>query len=159
MKGFIPAEENYSLYEGFCLEGMKRLADYGGSKGVPLYLEAINRYELNYLNTIDDTLNFLNKINSPAVKILVDTFHMNIEEPDIAQSIINCGQFLGHVHLADSNRHYPGAGHINFEAVIEALKIIGYEGYSALECMAFPSSLEAAKKGLDYLNTLGKVSS
>lgn len=157
MKGFIPVEENYCLHEGYCLEGMKRLADYGGSKGVPLYLEAINRYELNYLNTIDDTLDFLKKINSPVVKILVDTFHMNIEEPDIAQSIINCGQFLGHVHLADSNRHYPGAGHIDFKAVIEALKIIGYEGYLAFECLAFPEPLVAAKNALAYLTALEKV--
>jgi 5-keto-L-gluconate epimerase len=151
MKGNISEAEQYSISEKYCLEGMKRLADHGGSRGVPLYLESINRYELNYLNTVEHTLAFIEKLRIPGVKMLVDTFHMNIEEPDIIESILLSGKHLGHVHLADSNRRYPGAGHIDFKAVIGALNTLNYEGYAALECMAYPNPLTAARNGLTYL--------
>jgi 5-keto-L-gluconate epimerase len=158
MKGSIAEAERYKTYENYCLEGMKRLAEHAGSRGIPLYLECINRYELNYLNTVEETLAFIEKLASPDVKILVDTFHMNIEEPDIVESILLCRKHLGHVHLADSNRRYPGAGHIDFKAVVRALGSLNYKGYAALECMACPDPLTAARKGLDYLTALEGIS-
>lgn len=154
MKGSIAEAEQYKTYENYCLEGMKRLAEHAVAGGVPLYMESINRYELNYLNTVEEALVFIEKLAAPDVKILVDTFHMNIEESDIIRSILLCGKQLGHVHLADSNRHYPGAGHIDFKAVIGALDSLSYAGYAALECMAYPDPLTAASKGLDYLTGL-----
>jgi 5-keto-L-gluconate epimerase len=76
-------------------------------------LEAINRYETNCLNTADQTLELIKKTGNRSIKVHLDTFHMNIEETNIAESIIRCGASLGHMLFADSNRHYPGAEHID----------------------------------------------
>ncbi|MEW5785759.1 MAG: sugar phosphate isomerase/epimerase family protein [Bacillota bacterium] len=154
MKGHITETNHYRKYEGYCLDGIKQLADYAGSKGVPLFLEAINRYELNFLNTVDDTLDFINKLANPWVRILIDTFHMNIEEANLEESIARCGGKLGHVHLADSNRRYPGAGHLDFKKIINSLRRIHYDGYGALECLNYPNPRIAAKRGLELLETI-----
>lgn len=154
MRGRIAGRKLYKTYENYCLDGMKRLSEYAGARAVPLFLESINRYELNYLNTVEQTLAVIEKLASTGLKILVDTFHMNIEEPDIVESILLCGKHLGHVHLADSNRFYPGAGHIDFKAVIRALHSLNYQGFAALECLADPDPLTAARKGLDHLTAL-----
>ena len=154
MKGVVPDPNDYRKFEGYCLEGIKQLADYAGNKGVPLYLEPINRYELNFLNTVDDTLDFISRLSNPWVKVLIDTFHMNVEEANIEKSIAGCKGRLGHVHFADSNRRYPGAGHLDFKMIIGALQSIGYEGCAALECLPYPGPYAAAQKGLDYLQSL-----
>lgn len=154
MKGSIPDMNDYHRYEHYCLDCMKQLADYAGSKKVSLYFEVINRYEVNFLNSIENTLEFITKVNNPWVSILIDTFHMNIEEKNFAESIAQCGNMLGHVHVADSNRMYPGGGHIDFVQVLKALENINYEGYVALECLPAPDPYTAALNGLSFLQDL-----
>ena len=86
----------------------------------------------------------------------IDTFHMNIEEQDMNKSILKCGNSLGHVHFSDNDRMYPGHGHIQFENMLDALDQIGYTGYIAIECLANPSPLEAAKRSFKYLRSIWK---
>ena len=71
---------------------------------------------------------------------------MNIEEPDIRESILEGGSMIGHCHLADSNRWYPGAGHYDFSETVDALRQIGYKGALAMECCYFPDQNTAAKE-------------
>jgi sugar phosphate isomerase/epimerase len=153
MRGNIDStnhKEHLSVYRSSILE----LADYAEYKNIPIYLEAINRYEINFHNNIKEMVDFLESVNSSKLKILIDTFHMNIEEVDFKESIIQYGKFIGHVHFADSNRMYPGAGHINFKDIIVALKEIEYSGYIAFEYLPYPDPETSAIKGLDYLLTL-----
>lgn len=70
---------------------------------------------------------------------------MNIEDSNISKSILDCGGLLGYVHIADSNRHYAGAGHIDFKEVISSLRAIGYNGYISAECLPLPDSNTALK--------------
>ena len=156
MQGKVPAGERYERFEGYFLESMKQLADYAHRKEVPLFLEAINRYESNFLNTAAQVMHIIDQIGSPLVLVHLDTFHMNIEEADMTVSIVDCGARLGHMHFADSNRRYPGAGHLDFRPVIAALESIDYRGYAALECTTYPEPFQAVKKGLAYLDPMLK---
>ncbi len=156
MRGIMPDLQYYNKYEKYCLEGMKEVVEYAEKKDVMLVLEAINRYETNFLNTVDETLDFIGKIDSEILKVHIDTFHMNIEEPNIEESIYRCGNKLGHVHFADSNRMYPGMGHIDFRKVINALEKVEYKEYIAIECLIHPESFIAAKNSYEYLKNLDK---
>jgi len=98
-----------------------------------LAIEPINRYETYLVNSIQDALCYACEVNSSHVKIMADTFHMNIEERDIPEAIRIAENNLINVHIADSNRCSVGRGHINFKALIKALKEINYQYALTLE--------------------------
>ncbi|WP_258359224.1 sugar phosphate isomerase/epimerase family protein [Moorella sulfitireducens (nom. illeg.)] len=154
MRGVIPDTGRFKEYENYAGEGLAVCLQKAQKCGVVLFLEAINRYETNFLNTAADTLNFITRFNSPYLKIHLDTFHMNIEEVDLAGAIKSTGRALGHIHFADSNRFYPGQGHLDFKKIIATLKNIGYKGYIALECLPYPAPEEAAAGAIKYLKSL-----
>jgi len=116
------------------------IAEYAQARNVGIVFEAINRLENNYLNTARETAAFIRENNLPNTKILLDTFHMNIEDADMAKAILDCGDLVGYIHIADSNRHYAGAGHINLKEIINSLKIIKYKGFISAECLPLPDS-------------------
>lgn len=135
-------------------ESTHQVAVYAAAHNVSMVFEAINRYENNYLNTASETFGFIRNHRFPNTKILLDTFHMNIEDPDLEQAIVDSGDLLGYVHFADSNRWYVGAGHIDFQKIMQALNRIGYDGYISAECLPLPHSLSAAKQWIDGVRTL-----
>lgn len=156
MKGKLPPGEEKQKYLGYLSDGLKEVMDYAEKRETGVVLEVINRYETNLLTTIDQMQEYVQSIGSQRLKMHIDTFHMNIEEADMEESIEKCGEMLGHVHFADSNRWYPGAGHIDFCAVVNALKKIGYQGDIGIECMPFPEPDVAAKKAIEYLLSVEK---
>jgi len=117
---------------------MKQCADRAGEKGVSLFVEPINRYETGFIITADDCLSFFEIVGAPNCKVLLDTFHMNIEEADMYATIKKVGPRIGHVHVADSNRRYPGAGHIDFPGIVTTLREAGYDGYLSAEMFPHP---------------------
>jgi sugar phosphate isomerase/epimerase len=114
------------------------LADLGQvaqAEGVHLFLEPLNRYEDFILNTLAQGRDIIDRAEAAGgVKLCADFYHMNIEEADIAQAIVRAASYLGHVHISDSNRHEPGAGHVDWLSGIGALLATGYDGWLALEC-------------------------
>ncbi|HEX9114748.1 MAG TPA: sugar phosphate isomerase/epimerase family protein [Anaerolineae bacterium] len=140
-------------YEG-ALDVVRQLADYAAPKRVTLTLEPINRYESNFINTVDDALVFLRDAGRQSVKVLIDTFHMNIEEADMCAAIEQLGPRLSHVHLVDSNRCAPGMGHVDFRSIIAALRAIGYDGYLSGEFLPLPNDDFAAEKNIAYVRGL-----
>ena len=112
---------------------------------VTVLLEPLNRYECDYLNRLEDGAAIAAEIGAPNLKLLADTFHMNIEEPDIAASLRAAGSLVGHVHLADSNREAPGHGHLDIAGVLDALHGIGYQGYLSLEVLPVPAPCRAIR--------------
>ncbi|RKL63393.1 sugar phosphate isomerase/epimerase [Thermoanaerobacteraceae bacterium SP2] len=154
MRGKILDINEYKKYENYAIECLKEILEHAEKNNVEIFLEAINRYETNFINNVEEGLEIIKKINSNYLKLHLDTFHMNIEEPNIEQSIELAGKYLGHLHFADSNRWYPGAGHINFETIIKVLKKMNYGGVIAFECLPLPTQDEAAVKALEYIRTL-----
>ncbi len=125
-----------------------------GFEQVPVVIEPINRYETQLLNTVASALNFLDRLGLDQVGLLLDTFHMNIEEPSLPDSIRMAGDRLLHFHLADSNRWHPGAGHVDFPAVVKTLEEIGYGNYLSAEILPMPNADAAAENTIRYMRRL-----
>lgn len=115
------------------VKAVQEVAKYAEKKDILLAIEPINRYETYLVNSVQDALGYACEVNSSHVKIMADTFHMNIEERDIPEAIRIAGNNLINVHIADSNRCSVGRGHINFKALIKALKEINYQYALTLE--------------------------
>jgi RpiB/LacA/LacB family sugar-phosphate isomerase len=123
--------------------------------GVPLLLEAINRYETNLINTATEAVAFIKEIGVPNIKVLLDTFHMNIEEVDIPTTIRMTGDRLGYLHIVDSNRQAPGQGHVDIKAILSALAGSGYQGFISAEILPLPDDASAVLRTANYLESLG----
>ncbi len=119
--------------------------------GVRFAIEPINRYETNLVNTVRSGIDLLGKVDKKNVGLLLDTFHMNVEEPSITESMKLVGDLLFHFHVADSNRWYPGAGHVDFPSVFATLEEIGYTGYVSAEILPYPDPDFAVRKTIEYL--------
>lgn len=115
------------------VKAVQEVAKYAEKKDILLAIEPINRYETYLVSSVQDALGYSREVNSSHVKIMADTFHMNIEERDIPEAIRIAGNNLINVHIADSNRCSVGRGHINFKALIKALKEINYQYALTLE--------------------------
>ena len=121
---------------------------------VRIALEPICRYETTLVNTTAQGLALLERIGAENMGLLLDTFHMNIEEPVIEDSIRACGDRIFHFHVADSNRWHPGAGHLDFDSILEVLYTIGYQGYVSGEFMPLPDADTAAQRSVDFLRRI-----
>lgn len=119
-----------------------------------LIIEPLNRYESAILNTAYQTLEFAHDNDLQGLGILLDTFHMNIEERSMEEAARNVGNRLAHVHVADSNRMAPGYGHIDFRGFFQALRDIEYDGYVSAEILQEPTPEVALRKSMDFLKTI-----
>ncbi|NKZ07049.1 sugar phosphate isomerase/epimerase family protein [Actinomadura latina] len=109
-------------------EVLRRTADLAADAGVRLGLETCNRYETNLVNTAAQALALAEEIDRPNVDVHLDTYHLNIEEPDTAHPVLVAGDRLGYVHVGESNRGYLGSGDIDFAGFFRALHRAGYTG-------------------------------
>lgn len=122
--------------------------------GVRLALEPINRYETTLVNSVAEGMALIERVGAENFGLLLDTFHMNIEEPDILESISTCGERIFHFHVADSNRWYPGAGHLDFPGILSSLHSTGYGGFVSGEFMPVPDPLTAARENIARLRAI-----
>lgn len=152
---------NLSTQEEKKKEGLKRFKHaliecnrLAEEKNVKIVIEPLNRYEINFLHTIEEVLELIQELGLENIGILADSFHMNIEEVDLCQSLIKVGQRLWHFHIADSNRWAPGFGHLDFKPLLQTLQKINYQGFISAEIIQKPTFLEAAKQTSTYLSNL-----
>jgi sugar phosphate isomerase/epimerase len=137
------------------VEAARELAGYAAGLGVSLVVEPINRYETKFLNTIDETLEFIAAVGASNVGLVADTFHMSLEEEgSLAEALCRAGDRLWHVHLVDSNRCAPGMGHLDFEPVLAALRQMGYRGYLSAEILPRPDDETAAQRWIEAVSRL-----
>jgi len=123
-------------------------------RGVRLSIEPLNRYESAIVNKASQALELIKETKSVKSLILLDTFHMNIEETSIADTIVSVGKKLGYFHIADSNRRAPGDGHIAFSEVFRALKTIRYDGYVSAEILQEPNSEDALRRTIKLVRAM-----
>jgi sugar phosphate isomerase/epimerase len=152
--GPIPPETDRALAEERLLEGLGTVARAAGTAGVRLVIEPINRYETNWLNTVEEVLDLIGRLGEDNVGVLPDTFHMNIEEADVPAALRRGGARVWHVHAADSNRRAPGWGHLDFGPVVRALGEMGYGGFLSAEILPQPGVLDAAWQTIAALRPL-----
>jgi len=113
-----------------------------------ILLEPLNRYECDYINTLADGLAVAGEVAADNLRLLADTFHMNIEETDVLASLKAAGALIGYVHLADTNRQAPGHGHLEVAGVLRGLSEIGYQGYLSFEVFPLPDAHTAIRDGI-----------
>jgi sugar phosphate isomerase/epimerase len=153
IRGTVQPGMDKGKAEKFFIQSIVECLEY--KPKVTLTLEPINRYETNLYNDTRSAKEMIDKIGRSNLRMLVDTFHMNIEEPDIVESIINAKGYISHVHFADSNRWAPGCGHIHFKDILDALKKIGYEGPISAEILPKPTPEECLRLTIEYYQKLG----
>ena len=110
------------------VEVLRRVAENAARSNITLGLECVNRYETNVLNTASQGVEMCKRIGAPNVKVHLDVYHMNIEESDVQQAILQTGDYLGYFHTGDSHRGYMGSGTIDLAGVFRALVKSGYAG-------------------------------
>jgi len=136
------------------IQCVRRCCQTAEDQGVVLLLEPLNRYEIDFVNTLEEAKRVVQEIGSESLGILADTFHMNIEEHSIEDSLLFARDILKHVHVADSNRLAPGMGHLNFERLVNVLRSIGYDRYLTVEIVPKPSMDIAFEKAAEFLRPL-----
>lgn len=154
IRGITPAGQPHAQSMAYLVEALQECARVAVQTGVRFALEPLNRYETDLIRTVADGLDLIERVGAENLGLLLDTFHMNIEEPAIEDSIRACGDRLFHFHVADSNRWYPGAGHLDFESILTALFATGYQGYVSGEFMPLPDADTAAERSIAYLRKL-----
>ena len=163
--GAEPAE--YKKQWATVVKNLKTICRYAEKQGKQICLEPLNRFETDFINTVDQALRMVQDVGSPALKVHLDTFHMNIEEKCQGEAIRKAGQHLGHIHACGSDRGTPGNDHIGWDCIAKALKAVKYQGDVVIESFTKdvkviakaaaiwrqiePSREEIATKGLKFL--------
>ena len=124
---------------------VKEMGKTAQALGIDMCLEVVNRFETLILNTAEEAIQFCNEVDNPNVKILLDTFHMNIEEDNIGDAIRSAGKQLGALHVGEGNRKIPGQGHLPWDEIGKALSDIGFNGGVVME----PFVLQGGQVGKD----------
>lgn len=112
---------------------LSELSSYAGDHGVTLCIEPLNRFETSFINLAVQAIEVIDRVDHPSCKILLDTFHMNIEEPSLGEAIRAAGSRVGHFHACENDRGVPGSGHVPWSDVATALRDINYNGPVVIE--------------------------
>ena len=120
------------------IQSVREIADYAKPLGIKLTLEIVNRFEQYLLNTAQEAADFVRDVDRDNVYIMLDSFHMNIEEDSFRDAILTAGSKLGHFHIGEANRKVPGSGRLPWDEMAKALKEIGYDGTIVMEPFVRP---------------------
>jgi D-psicose/D-tagatose/L-ribulose 3-epimerase len=130
----------------------RRVGDHAAKKDLRFAIEALNRFECYFLNTMAQLADYLDEVDHPAIKGMYDTFHANIEEKDPVAAIKDIKQHMIHVHISENDRGTPGKGHVPWTATYKALRKAKYEGYLTIEAFgrALPALAAATRVWRDF---------
>jgi D-psicose/D-tagatose/L-ribulose 3-epimerase len=158
---------------GWAVEGLRQTGTTAEDLGVTMALEALNRFETYFLNTADDGLKLVKEVGSPRVKLMMDSFHSNIEEKGMYDAWRKCGKALAHVHISENDRGVPGSGHVLWKEIFKALKDIKYDGWVTIESFGstvpeiataasiwrplFRTNEQVAKEGLRFIRKMAGI--
>lgn len=165
-------EEEYKRQWETVVKHLRTLAEYAHQRKIKLAIEPLNRYETDFINTCSQAMDMVTDVNHPAMRVHLDTYHMNIEEKDSAKAILEAGDKLGHLHACGCDRGTPGNDHISWSTIIPALKKINYDGSVVIESFTTdvkviakaasiwrkfePSQEDIAVKGVQFLRSAFK---
>ena len=132
-------------------QSIKQISSSLIEKDIKLGIEPLNRYESDFINTVDEGLKLCELINHPNVGLLLDAYHMNIEEKNMIKSIEKAKDKLFHFQVAENDRGVPGTGTLNWSEIISTLKKINYSGYVSLE-MFIQANVDTSKDLFTWRN-------
>lgn len=133
--GVVGAHDEKTKAQHFkcVVKNLKKLARYAEERKIELCIEPLNRFETDFLNTVEQGLKLIKAVGSKYVKLHLDTFHMNIEEKNQAAAILKVGKHLGHFHACGTDRGIPGEDSLDWRPIVAALKKVGYRGDVVIE--------------------------
>ncbi|MHB1393340.1 MAG: TIM barrel protein [Clostridia bacterium] len=137
-------------------DSLRIMSEYAADRGIFLCLEPVNRYEVNTLNGSIECVDFLNQYKLDKMRLLLDAYHMNIEDASMEDAIIYAGKKIGHFHASDSNRMSAGMGHVDFPSLLKILRKVDYDDYISIECIPHPDAYTASESGFNYLKKIIK---
>ncbi len=135
--GYLPGRRRTADEWNWAVEAYQEVGPVLAAHGVTLAIEPLNRFETYFLNTAADAKALCDQVDHPNVGVLFDTFHANIEEKDIAAGYRTVGKHLKHVHTCENDRGIPGSGHVEWNAVFQALRDLNYDGWLTIESFGF----------------------
>lgn len=135
----LVSAEQKAQERNWCLENLDKAARRAAELGVVLALEPLNRFETDMVNTVDQAISIVDEVGHSHLKVLLDTFHANIEEKDIPAAIERLGDRLVHIQANENDRGTPGTGHLDWAGIRQALDKIGYQGGLVIETFGAPS--------------------
>jgi len=162
----VPASERRQQWRTV-VKNLREVCAAAEDQGVQIAMEPLNRFETDFLNTVEQGLEMIADVNRPALKLLLDTFHMNVEEKDVPAAIRRAGRHVAHIHACGTDRGTPGNDHLDWRGIATALRDIKYDGDVVIESFTpdvkviaraaaiwrqiEPSREEIAVKGLKFL--------
>jgi sugar phosphate isomerase/epimerase len=151
--GFLkgPPANDAAEAQGRFVQSLEQITPFAEEKQVRVLVEATNRYESSVANNLADTMALIDKLGSSMLRILPDTFHMNIEEADSRKALKNTAGYYDSVHLSDNNRLFPGFGAVRFDEIIDTLKEIGFQGGLAIEGNIRTNFIDDVTASADFL--------
>jgi sugar phosphate isomerase/epimerase len=144
LRGYLPNSELREAAREAASESINELLDYAQKREVGIALEPQNRFISNWLNSVDETLDWMSGFSQPNLSLLFDAYHALFEEASVYAALIRAFPRVSHVQIADSNRLAPGGGQIHFGELLRVLAALGYRGFVSVEVQPLPSAAEAA---------------
>ena len=155
VRGIIGNRSSEHVHDLFA-DTVRELCEYASPKNVTLMIEPVNRYETDFINTVEEAANLLKRVKKTNMKIMPDVFHMNIEDREIGHELAKHIEDIVYIHLADSNRLAPGNGHTDFDNIFNSLLMAGFDGWVCAEILPKPDPDSAAAQTASYLLPLIK---
>lgn len=140
--------------EQYAVDAFCELADYAAPKNVKIALETVTIMQTNFINTLAEGAAMVNRVARPNFRLMMDVFHLNLEEKDVLKAIREYSSYNIHVHLADNNRRYPGHCGLDFEKILSTFRECGYDGAFCTEIFQIPDMKEAAKGAIAHLRPI-----
>jgi D-psicose/D-tagatose/L-ribulose 3-epimerase len=116
-----------------CRDVHRMAGDYAREHNVMMAIEAVNRFETYFVNTMDDLCRYVAMVGHPNVKAMYDTFHANIEEADPVAAYTRNAKDVVYIHISENDRGVPGRGHVPWKATFAAIRKSGYDGWLTIE--------------------------
>ncbi len=157
MRQHVPDYKDPEKYLRYHDEAIWELSDYAAKHNVMIVVENITVHISNWINTIRETMNYVQRVNRDNVRLHLDTYSMLMEDNDIAGSYRLCADKLEYVHFTDGSRLYPGGSNVDFKAHMHSLVDIGYQGWISIECRPYPDDVTCARFSYEYLQAMEKI--
>ncbi|MBT5873074.1 MAG: sugar phosphate isomerase/epimerase [Candidatus Latescibacteria bacterium] len=151
LQGLLSDESHVALANERIVSGLRQVGGVAHDNGVDIVVEPVNHLQVGFNNSVAEVRELIDNIGSPALRPMVDTIHMNIEDRSVTQPILDCGSTLRHVHLCESNGAMLGSGHIDFGSVLNALDQVGYEDFASVKIYRKVDLRDGIKGGLAHL--------
>jgi D-psicose/D-tagatose/L-ribulose 3-epimerase len=141
--GTGPTEDEFK----WGVDTMRKVAEHAAQAGVTIATEYLNRFENYFLTSVEQTVRFVQAVDHPAVRMMYDTFHANIEEKDLTAAIHAAAPWTVLVHISENDRSIPGTGHVHWDETFDALAAVNYDGWMVVEAfgLALPNIVAATK--------------